>query len=95
MAIPECDARGPPNWWLPIVRGAGGNQGPPELGTDRPRFAEQGGSFGKVLKQAYEEVEKDEDHHLYHTMGLSRELWIPVAGNDGGTASAGGNCARF
>lgn len=44
------------------------------------RVAEQGGRFGKVLKQAYEEVEKDEDHHLYHTMGWSRELWIQSLG---------------
>ena len=33
-----------------------------------------------VLKQAFEEVEKDEDHHLYHTKGWCRELWIKSLG---------------
>ena len=33
-----------------------------------------------VLKQAYEAVEEDEDHHLYHTMGWCRELWIQSLG---------------
>jgi hypothetical protein len=44
------------------------------------RVAKQGGAFGKVLKPAYQEVEKDEDHHLYHTAGWSRELWIKSLG---------------
>ena len=34
----------------------------------------------RVLKQAYEAVEKDEDHHLYHTTGWTRELWIQSLG---------------
>ena len=34
----------------------------------------------RVLKQAHEAVEKDEDHHLYHTMGWARELWIHSLG---------------
>jgi hypothetical protein len=25
-------------------------------------------------------VEKDEDHHLYHTKGWARELWIEALG---------------
>lgn len=33
-----------------------------------------------VLKPAYEEVEKEEDHHLYHTKGWCRELWIEALG---------------
>ena len=33
-----------------------------------------------VLKQAYDAVEEDEDHHLYHTMGWCRELWIQSLG---------------
>jgi hypothetical protein len=33
-----------------------------------------------VLKPAYEKVEKDEDHHLYHTKGWCRELWIEALG---------------
>lgn len=34
----------------------------------------------KVLKSAYEAVEKEEDHHLYHTTGWTRELWIQSLG---------------
>jgi hypothetical protein len=34
----------------------------------------------QVLKAAYEEVEEDEDHHLYHTKGWCRELWIQSLG---------------
>jgi hypothetical protein len=36
--------------------------------------------FTKVLKQAHEAVEQDEDHHLYHTTGWARELWIQALG---------------
>ncbi|KQZ96149.1 hypothetical protein [Achromobacter sp. Root565] len=38
------------------------------------------GVEAKVLKKAYDAVEKDEDHHLYHTMGWARELWIEALG---------------
>ena len=38
------------------------------------------GSSASVLKKAHEAVEKDEDHHLYHTKGWSRELWIDALG---------------
>ena len=34
----------------------------------------------KVLKNAYEQVEEEEDRHLYHTMGWSRELWMESLG---------------
>lgn len=34
----------------------------------------------QVLKTAYDEVEEDEDHHLYHTKGWCRELWIQSLG---------------
>lgn len=44
------------------------------------KVAEAGGANAKVLKQAFEVVEKDEDHHLYHTMGWCRELWIQSLG---------------
>jgi len=44
------------------------------------KIAEQGGELGKVLEPAYKAVEKDEDHHLYHTMGWCRELWIQSLG---------------
>jgi rubrerythrin len=35
---------------------------------------------GKRLLQAYEEVEDEEDEHLYHTMGWARELWLKTLG---------------
>ncbi|TRX75015.1 hypothetical protein [Pseudomonas mangiferae] len=38
------------------------------------------GDLGKVLKAAFEAVEQDEDHHLYHTKGWTRELWIQSLG---------------
>ncbi|MEN1927765.1 hypothetical protein WCE37_01965 [Luteimonas sp. MJ250] len=38
------------------------------------------GDVGKVLKAAYEEVEQQEDHHLYHTKGWGRELWLQSLG---------------
>lgn len=33
-----------------------------------------------VLKAAVDAVEEDEDHHLYHTTGWTRELWIDSLG---------------
>jgi rubrerythrin len=33
-----------------------------------------------LLKQAYEQVEDQEDEHLYHTKGWTRELWIQALG---------------
>lgn len=38
------------------------------------------GSVADVLQKAHDAVEKDEDHHLYHTKGWSRELWIASLG---------------
>jgi hypothetical protein len=38
------------------------------------------GEERKALKQAHEEVEEEEDEHLYHTMGWARELWIESLG---------------
>ncbi|HJS51037.1 MAG TPA: ferritin-like domain-containing protein [Pyrinomonadaceae bacterium] len=38
------------------------------------------GSEAKVLQDAYEEVEEEEDEHLYHTKGWTRELWIDSLG---------------
>ena len=34
----------------------------------------------KALKEAHEEVEEQEDEHLYHTTGWARELWIKALG---------------
>ena len=38
------------------------------------------GDWIKVLQAAHDEVEEDEDHHLYHTKGWTRELWIESLG---------------
>ena len=38
------------------------------------------GDVAKVLKEAHEEVEHEEDEHLYHTKGWARELWIESLG---------------
>ena len=41
---------------------------------------EMGGAEGDALKDAREQVEKEEDHHLYHTTGWCRELWMESLG---------------
>lgn len=41
------------------------------------------GSDGKratALRQAYDEIEDEEDEHLYHTKGWCRELWVQSLG---------------
>ena len=38
------------------------------------------GDEAKALKEAYSEVGEQEDEHLFHTMGWSRELWIESLG---------------
>ena len=38
------------------------------------------GEAAKALKAAYEEIEDQEDEHLYHTKGWCRELWIESLG---------------
>lgn len=38
------------------------------------------GSVKKALSAAVEQVEDEEDEHLYHTTGWSRELWIDALG---------------
>lgn len=45
------------------------------------RIAEEvTGDEKKILLEAYEQVEEEEDMHLYHTMGWARELWIESLG---------------
>ena len=34
----------------------------------------------EVMRKAHEEVEDEEDEHLYHTMGWTRELWMKTLG---------------
>jgi len=36
--------------------------------------------MGRALKEAHDEVEEEEDEHLYHTTGWGRELWIQSLG---------------
>jgi hypothetical protein len=38
------------------------------------------GDAAKLLRDAYEEIEDQEDEHLYHTKGWCRELWIETLG---------------
>jgi hypothetical protein len=38
------------------------------------------GEEGKALKEAHDEVEPEEDPHLYHNTGWTRELWIDSLG---------------
>jgi hypothetical protein len=38
------------------------------------------GDRAEALMAAFEEVEEQEDEHLYHTMGWARELWIESLG---------------
>lgn len=44
------------------------------------QVAEQGGPRAELLAQAHAAVETQEDHHLYHTRGWARELWIRSLG---------------
>jgi rubrerythrin len=39
-----------------------------------------GGQNGKLIKQAYDEIEDQEDEHLYHSKGWCRELWLESLG---------------
>jgi rubrerythrin len=38
------------------------------------------GEKAKALKEAHEQVEDQEDEHLYHTRGWTRELWMEALG---------------
>ncbi len=38
------------------------------------------GNEAMALQEAYEEIENQEDEHLYHTKGWARELWIEALG---------------
>jgi rubrerythrin len=41
---------------------------------------ELSGERARVLLDAYEQVEEEEDEHLYHTQGWARELWLESLG---------------
>jgi rubrerythrin len=38
------------------------------------------GDIGKMLRYAVEQVEGEEDEHLYHSKGWARELWLAAMG---------------
>jgi len=38
------------------------------------------GEAARAVKEAYDEIEEQEDEHLYHTKGWCRELWIEALG---------------
>jgi len=38
------------------------------------------GKVKSALQEAYDQVEDEEDEHLYHTMGWARELWLDSLG---------------
>ena len=38
------------------------------------------GAVAKALQEAHDQVEPEEDEHLYHTQGWTRELWIQSLG---------------
>jgi rubrerythrin len=42
--------------------------------------ASSDGDEAEMLQDAYDEVEDEEDEHLYHTQGWARELWIESLG---------------
>ena len=42
--------------------------------------AQMDGDAGRVLRAAYEQVEDQEDEHLYHSKGWCRELWLASLG---------------
>jgi hypothetical protein len=44
------------------------------------QLAKDSTAGAKPLKKAYDEVESEEDEHLYHSTGWTRELWIQALG---------------
>jgi rubrerythrin len=43
-------------------------------------IAKRSADGSEALKQAHDQVEPQEDEHLYHTSGWTRELWIEALG---------------
>ena len=44
------------------------------------KLADTVGAGAEPLRDAFEEVEDQEDEHIYHTKGWARELWIEALG---------------
>jgi hypothetical protein len=38
------------------------------------------GDEAQALEEAHQQIEEEEDEHLYHTTGWTRELWIQSLG---------------
>ena len=62
------------------MRGLRRDQGPPELGTVERSCREGNRKTKTALKDACSQVEEQEDEHLYHSTGWTRELWIDSLG---------------
>jgi len=43
-------------------------------------LAKNGNGARKILQEAYDQIEGEEDEHYFHTKGWSRELWIEALG---------------
>jgi hypothetical protein len=50
------------------------------LGASGEAAKKMRGDEAKILKDAVDEVEEEEDEHLYHSTGWARELWIECLG---------------
>ena len=42
--------------------------------------AEKGDRIGEVLQEAYDQVEDQEEEHVFHNQGWARELWAEALG---------------
>ena len=63
------------------MRDVGRDQGSSQLGTAGPSGQEdQGRARARRYGRLSKEVEEQEDEHLYHTTGWTRELWIASLG---------------
>jgi rubrerythrin len=62
------------------MRRARRDEGPHELGAHRRGARRRSRAKRRSLKAAHDQVEDEEDEHLYHTMGWARELWLQSLG---------------
>ena len=76
------------------LRGARRDQGSCQLGADRRGVEEDDGRRRQGLKEAYAEIEDQEDEHLYHSKGWMRELALRVARPQGRAAAPRGAQGR-
>ena len=62
------------------MRGERRDQGSPQLGAHRQGRRSADKKTAQILNEAADEVEDEEDEHLYHTTGWTRELWLQSLG---------------